>query len=99
MQRIDRLSIQRLRKRLPLPVFVLILILLVVMLGFFCLCINDHPTQAAEQTISAMAHAPALVEMWALTVLLMAPLLLAPLVSAVPAIGRASPERLQRFRF
>ena len=79
--------------------FAVILILLMVMLGFFCLCINDHPTQAAERAISAIAHAPALVEMWALTIILMAPLLLAPLVSAVPAIGRASPERLQRFRF
>src|SRR5436190_18030971 len=99
VQRIDRLSIQRLRRRLPLPVFVVILILLMVMLGFFCLCINDHPSQAAERAISAIAHAPAIVEMWALTVLLLAPLLLAPLVSAVPAIGRASPVRLQRFRF
>ena len=79
--------------------FVLIVIVLVVMLGFVCLCINDHPTQAAERAISAIAHAPAIVEMWALTIILMAPLLLAPVVSAVPAIGRASPERLQRFRF
>jgi len=99
VHRIDRLSIQQLRRRLPLPVFVLILILLVVMLGFFCLCINDHPTQAAERAVSAIAHAPALVEMWSLTVLLMAPFLLAPLVSAVAAVGRASPEGLQRFRF
>ena len=99
MHRIDRLSIQQLRRRLPLPVFVLILILLVVMLGFFCLCINDHPTQAAERAVSAIAHAPALVEMWALTVPLIASLLLAPLASAVPAVGRASPKHLQRFRF
>lgn len=99
MQQVNRLSIQRLRRRLPLPVFVLVLILLIVVLGFICVCMSDHPTQAADRAISAIAHAPAIVVMWAFTILLIAPLLRAPIETAVPAIGRASPERLQRFRF
>jgi hypothetical protein len=78
---------------------VLILILLVVMLGLFCLCISDHPSQAAERAISAIAHAPAVMTMWALMVTLIAPLvLIAPRVVIAP-IGRASPAELQRFRF
>jgi membrane associated rhomboid family serine protease len=99
VRRGDRLSIARLRTRLPLPVFVLILILLVVMLGFFCLCITDHPSQAAERAISAIAHAPGVVTMWLFFVLLLPPLaLLSPRITITP-IGRASPAELQRFRF
>lgn len=99
MQRMDPLSIARLRKRLPLPVFVLILVLLVVMLGFVCLCISDHPSKAAERAVSALAHAPGVIVMWLFFTLLMAPLaLLAPRVVILPT-GRASPSELQRFRF
>ena len=99
MRRFDRFRIDRLRKRLPLPVFVLILILLVVMLGFFCLCISEHPSQAAERAISAIAHAPGVLTMWLFFVLLMPPLALFSPRMAVAAIGRASPAKLQRFRF
>ena len=95
----DRFSIERLRRRLPLPVFVLALILLMVMLGFVCLCMTDHPTQAAERAISAAAHAPAIVEMWAVTIVLMTIALLASAVETNRQTGRASPAQLQRFRF
>ena len=94
----DRLSIQRVRKRLPFAVFVLLLILFLVMLGLVCLCMSDHPTQAADRAISVIAHSPALSEMWALMLILIAPLVLLS-VEAVPARGRASPARLQRFLF
>jgi ribose/xylose/arabinose/galactoside ABC-type transport system permease subunit len=99
VRKVDRLSIARLRKRLPLPVFIVVLILLVVMLGFACLCISDHPSQAAERAISAAAHAPAPVVMWVCFVLLLAPLTLLPQRIEVQAAGRASPAALQRFRF
>ena len=95
----DRLSIHRLRRQLPLPVFVLVLILLMVMLGFVCICMSDHPTRAADQALSALAHAPAIVEMWAFAILLIAPFFLEPAVGTFSAFGRASPARLQRFRF
>jgi ribose/xylose/arabinose/galactoside ABC-type transport system permease subunit len=94
----DRLSIQRLRRRLPLPVFVVVLILLVVMLGFVCVCMSDHPTQAAERAISAFGQTPAIIEMWAVAITLMAVVLLTPVVEPKRETGRASPAQLQRFR-
>jgi nitric oxide reductase large subunit len=95
----DRLSIQRLRRRLPFVVFVLVLILFVVMLGFACLCMTDHPTQAAERAISAIAHAPAIIELWAALVVLFCVQILLPAVVIPRASGRASPVYLQCFRF
>ena len=95
---VDRLSIQRLRKRLPFAVFILLLILLVVMLGFVCLCMSDHPTQAADRALGVIAHSPALIEMWALVLVLSAPLVTRA-IEAVSARGRASPAHLQRFLF
>lgn len=93
------LSIQGLRGRLPLLVFVLFLVFLVVALGLICLCTSDHPSQAVERSVSAAAHAPALVEMWA-ALLVIAPLVAAAVVlRPVPASGRASPAQLQRFLF
>ncbi len=94
-----RVSIQRLRDRLPLAVFVLLLIFLVLVLGFACLCMSDHPTQAADRALGAVAHAPAVIVMWSLALLMLAPLLMLRPIEAIPAIGRASPSRLQRFRF
>jgi len=96
MRAIDLVSIQRLRTRLPFAAFVVLLILLLLMLGFACLCISDHPTQAADR---AAAHAPAILVMWTLALLLVAPLLMRAPFLPVPAIGRASPARLQRFLF
>ena len=99
MRHPDRLSIQSLRRRLPFVVFVLALILLVVMLGLACLCMSDHPTQAAERAISAIAHAPAIIEMWAALVVLFSVQILLPAVVTTRASGRASPVYLQCFRF
>ena len=99
MRALDRLSIRRIRERLPLPLFVLVLILLVVMLGFVCLCMTDHPTQAAERAISAIDHAPAIIEMWAVVVVLLFVAFPAPVVEVIASVGRASPAQLQRFRF
>jgi len=94
----DRLSIARLRKRLPLPVFVVVVILLLVMLGLACLCISHHPTQAAERAISTLANAPALVTMWAFFIALLVPRVVLFRTITVDASGRASPVTLQRFR-
>ena len=99
MRTVDRFSITSLRRRLPLPVFVVVLVLLVVMLGFACLCMTDHPTQAAERAISAIAHAPAIIEMWAALVVLFSVQILLPAVVIPRASGRASPVYLQCFRF
>lgn len=82
-----------------MPVFVVVLILLVVMLGFACLCMTDHPTQAAERAISAIAHSPAVIEMWAAVIVLFSFQILLPAVVAERASGRASPVYLQCFRF
>ena len=95
----DRLSIERLRKRLPLAVFALLLILLVVMLGIVCVCVSDHPTQAVERALSLVAHSSAVVEVWAITGLLIAAFVARPPLEPVSARGRASPARLQRFLF
>jgi hypothetical protein len=95
---LDRLSIRRIRERLPFPVFVVVLILLVVMLGFICLCMTDHPTQAAERAISAIGHAPAVIEMWSVVVMVLLVAFTTPVVEVVAGVGRASPAHLQRFR-
>jgi heme/copper-type cytochrome/quinol oxidase subunit 2 len=99
MHAVDRLSLRRIRERLPLPIFVLVLILLVVMLGFVCLCMTDHPTQAAERAISAIGHVPAIIEMWSVVVVLLLVAFTAPVVEVIAGVGRASPAHLQRFRF
>ena len=98
MTNADRLSIERLRDRLPFAVFVLLLILVLVMLGLVCVCMSDHPTQAADRAMSVVTHAPAIIEMWALLVVLIAPLV-GQRMEGVAACGRASPPRLQRFLF
>lgn len=94
-----RVSIQRWRGRLPLAVFVLLLIFFVLVLGFACLCMSDHPTQAADRALGAVAHAPAIIVMWSFALLTLAQLFMLRPIEAIPAIGRASPARLQRFRF
>jgi hypothetical protein len=91
-------SIQRLRQRLPLIVFVLLVILVLMAVGIACACATDHPMQAIERALSAIPAAPAVIEIWAYT---FSAILLVALV--VPerrrALGRASPEELQRFLF
>ncbi len=94
----SRLSIQRLRERLPLIVFILLLILLVMVVGIACACATDHPMQTVERALSAIPAAPAVLIVWTYT-------LVAMLVVAfvMPqrgrTFGRASPQELQRFLF
>jgi hypothetical protein len=95
---VSRLSIQRLRERLPLIVFILVLILLVMVVGIACACATDHPMQTIERTLSAISAAPAVVVLWTYTFVAML-----VVAFAVPrrrrALGRASPQQLQRFLF
>lgn len=90
------LSIQRLRERLPLIVFILLFVLLLMLIGIACACATDHPMQTVDRTLSAIPAAPAVIEIWTYT---FAAILLVALV--VPqrrrALGRASPQELQRF--
>jgi hypothetical protein len=95
---VPRPSIQRLRERLPLIVFILLLVLLVMLVGIACACLTDHPMQTVERALSAIPSAPAVIVVWTYT---FAASLLASFV--VPrrrrALGRASPQELQRFLF
>jgi predicted acyltransferase len=92
------LSIRRLRERLPLVVFILLLVLLLMMIGIACVCATDHPMKAVDRTLSAASAMPAVIEVWTYT---LAAILVVLLV--VPqrrrALGRASPQELQRFLF
>jgi hypothetical protein len=92
------LSIQRLRERMPLIVFVLLLVLLVMLIGIACACATDHPMKSVDRTLSVTSAMPAVIEVWTYT---FAAILLAAFV--VPqrrrALGRASPQELQRFLF
>ena len=92
------LSMQHLRERLPLVVFVFFLLLLVMLVGFACACATDHPMQAIERAVSAIAAVPAVIEIWSL---LVATLFVAGFVLARPQLapGRGSPADLQRFLF
>lgn len=90
------LSIQRLRERMPLIVFILLLVLLVMLIGIACACATDHPMKSVDRTLSSTSAMPAVIEVWTYT---FAAILLAAFV--VPhrrrALGRASPQELQRF--
>lgn len=92
------LGIQRLRERLPLIVFILLFVLLLMVVGIACACATDHPMQSVERALAAIPAAPAVIELWAYT---FAAILLVPF--AFPrrqrALGRASPQALQRFLF
>ncbi len=91
---VSRLSIQGLRERLPLIVF----ILLVMVVGIACACATDHPMQTVERALSAIPAAPAVVVVWSYTFVAM--LVVAFVVpQRRRALGRASPQELQRFLF
>jgi hypothetical protein len=95
---VSRLSIQGLRERLPLIVFILLLILLVMVVGIACACATDHPMQTVERALSAIPAAPAVVVVWSYTFVAM--LVVAFVVpQRRRALGRASPQELQRFLF
>jgi hypothetical protein len=61
---VSRLSIGRLRERLPLIVFILLLILLVMVVWIGCACATDHPIQTVERAMSATPAPPAVVVVW-----------------------------------
>jgi hypothetical protein len=92
------LSIRRLRERMPLVVFILLFVLLLMLIGIACACATEHPMKAVDRTVSATSAMPALIEVWTYT---FAAILL--IVFFVPqrrrALGRASPQELQRFLF
>jgi hypothetical protein len=92
------LSIQRLRERMPLIVFILLLVLLVMLVGIACACATDHPMKTVDRALSATSAMPAVIEVWTYT---FAAILLVAFV--IPqtwcALGRASPQELQRFLF
>jgi hypothetical protein len=95
---VAELSIQRLRERLPLIVFILLFVLLLMVAGIACACATDHPMQAVERALATIAAAPAVVVLWTYVVAA-----LALVAVAYPrrdrAMGRASPQLLQRFLF
>jgi hypothetical protein len=92
------LSVQRLRERMPLIVFILLLVLLLMLVGIACACATEHPMKTVDRTVSVTSAMPAVIEVWTYA---FAAILLAALV--VPqrrrALGRASPQDLQRFLF
>jgi len=89
-------AIDRLRERLPLVVFVLLLILGLLLLGFACACITDHPAQAIERVLAAVATAPPVIEVWSTNAFALMLLTLA-LARQARARSRRSPALLQRF--
>jgi hypothetical protein len=95
---VSSLSIQRLRERLPLIVFIFLFVLLVMLVGIACACATDHPMQTVERAVSAVAAIPAVIEVWTY---MFAALLVTSFVlpKRRTALGRASPQELQRFLF
>ena len=87
-------GLERIRRRVPL-VFVLLVVIVLLMVGFACACFSDRPL-AAEGTLGAGVSTPALIEMWAMmvVVLIAAP---AALSRQINATGRASPAVVQCF--
>jgi len=95
---VAELSIQRLRERLPLIVFILLFVLLLMVVGIACACATDHPMQTVERALSAIENAPAILLLW--TYVFAATVLGALIIPRRHrAMGRASPQLLQRFLF
>jgi hypothetical protein len=57
-------SLESLRRRAPVAIFVLLLLVCLVLVGLACACFPDQATQALERTLAAIAHTPALTEIW-----------------------------------
>jgi hypothetical protein len=91
------MALQALRGRLPLVAVILIALLCLVLLGVACACLSDHPVQALEKALAAVAAHPALIEVWTLLPL--------SLLGAWALLGPSTPPRargpsfasLQRF--
>lgn len=92
------MSLQRWRGRMPLIAFILLALVCLALFGFACACLSDHPMQALERALSTIPALPALVEVWALTVLAL--FAAGALVAGGETLSRSlSPAVLQRFRF
>ena len=89
-------GLERIRRRVPLIVFVLLVVMVVLVVGFACACIGDQPLKPAERTLGTGLSTPALVEMWAMLVIVF---MAAPIAvrRRIDATGRASPAVLQCF--
>ncbi len=83
---------------MPLIAFILLALVCFALFGFACACLSDHPMQALERALSTIPALPALVEVWALTVLAL--FAAGILVAGGETLSRSlSPAVLQRFRF
>jgi hypothetical protein len=63
------MALASVRARMPFLAFILLAIVCLALLGFACACLSDHPMQAVDRALSAMAALPALVEVWSVTAL------------------------------
>jgi hypothetical protein len=82
---------------MPLVAFVLLALVCLLLIGFVCACLSDHPAQAVERALAVGVALPPLVVLWALLTALALPRLAIAL--DVAAMGRSSPQLMQRFRF
>jgi hypothetical protein len=82
---------------MPLVAFVLLALVCLLLIGFVCACLSDHPAQAVERALAVGGALPPLVVLWALLTALTLPRLAIAL--DVAAMGRSSPQLMQRFRF
>lgn len=91
-------DLARLRSRMPLVAFILLAVVCLALIGFACACLSDQSVQALERSTSLGGALPALIEVWALSVVLVVSsgVLLVPTGST---FGRASPQLTQRFLF
>lgn len=84
-----------LRARMPVLVFVVLALFCLALLGVACACLTGDPMQAIEQALAAVPTLPALIEVWPLTVVVLAGM------AALAFVGRLSqtpsPAALQRF--
>jgi len=90
------MALGALRRRMPLLGFILLAVLCIALFGFACACLSDHPMQALERSVVAMAALPALVEVWPASV---AALFAAVALAAARRLlsESPSPAALQRF--
>jgi hypothetical protein len=84
------------RRHLPLIVVVLLLVIAVMLVGVACACLTDHPMQAIEQALSAIAVATALMAAWPVLALGLLGVALTIRLSRA-ARDQSSPALLQRF--
>lgn len=80
---------------MPLSAFILLAIVCLALLGFACACLSDHPLQAVDRALSAIAALPPLVEVWAATAI--AALAAAWLLAGRLTLRSPSAAVLQRF--